>query len=196
MAYSGLRIGEVSALTVGQVNFDRQPASFSVIDNFVEISGEAQLNRTEPKSWAAREVPLSARAREAALEMAKGKKPGDFLFTPEGVQLIGSRARLVLEQACKAGGIPRTTPHNLRDTCASLLIRTGTDVLGVSKVLDHGSAVITLERYAVCFKTDTQQMIERLDAAVLEAAAEQVLNDGAQVPNTPKRGIRQKTLML
>jgi integrase len=56
---------------------------------------------------------------------------------------------VTFERAQKAAKLPPgTTPHDLRDYYASLLIRQGLSVKAVQLRLGHASATTTLDRYA------------------------------------------------
>jgi integrase len=48
----------------------------------------------------------------------------------------------------------KLTPHNLRDTAASLAIQAGASVVAVARLLGHESAATTLNLYAGLFPTD------------------------------------------
>ena len=55
------------------------------------------------------------------------------------------------------------TPHDLRDTCASISISAGVNVLALSRMLGHKSAKITLDTYADLFDTDLDAVASALD---------------------------------
>lgn len=59
---------------------------------------------------------------------------------PEGIKSAWRRARL-------QAGLPNANFHDLRHSCASILIASGADLFTVSKILGHAS-VKTTERYA------------------------------------------------
>jgi integrase len=59
---------------------------------------------------------------------------------PEGIKSAWRRAR-------EAAGLPHVNFHDLRHSCASILIASGADLFTVSKILGH-STVKTTERYA------------------------------------------------
>jgi len=48
----------------------------------------------------------------------------------------------------------KLTPHNLRDTAASLAIHAGASVVAVARLLGHESAATTLNLYTGLFPTD------------------------------------------
>jgi integrase len=66
----------------------------------------------------------------------------------------------------------KLTPHNLRDTAASLAIQAGASVV-VARLLGHESAATTLNHYAGLFPTDLDDVAVRLDAAARQAIAKQ-----------------------
>ena len=67
----------------------------------------------------------------------------------------------------------KLTPHNLRDTAASLAIQAGASVVAVARLLGHESAATTLKHYAGLFPTDLDDVAVRLDAAARQAIAKQ-----------------------
>ena len=67
----------------------------------------------------------------------------------------------------------KLTPHNLRDTAASLAIQAGASVVAVARLLGHESAATTLNHYAGLFPTDLDDVAVRLDAAARQAIAKQ-----------------------
>jgi hypothetical protein len=76
------------------------------------------------------------------------------------------------DAAAAAVGL-KITPHNLRDTAASLAIQAGASVVAVARLLGHESAATTLNHYAGLFPTDLDDVAVRLDAAAREAIGEQ-----------------------
>jgi len=59
--------------------------------------------------------------------------------------------------------------HDLRHTCASLLIAQGASVKAVQAQLGHASATVTLDRYGHLFPDDLQQLADRLQDAYADA---------------------------
>ena len=55
----------------------------------------------------------------------------------------------------KAAQLPDTSPHDLRHTCASLMLSSGADVKSVQEILGHADASTTLNFYV---KSDMRQM--------------------------------------
>jgi hypothetical protein len=59
--------------------------------------------------------------------------------------------------------------HDLRHTCASLMIREGASIKAVQHHLGHKSASITLDRYGHLFPEELDHLAERLDRLHAEA---------------------------
>lgn len=80
----------------------------------------------------------------------------DDLYTP---CTPGSITRKVKRFMVK-NGLPDLSPHDLRHTCATLLLAQGGDIKSVQQILGHADASTTLNFYA---KTDLQQMRSATD---------------------------------
>ena len=68
-------------------------------------------------------------------------------------------------KAVAASKIPRTTPHDLRHTAASLAVSAGANVKAVQKMLGHASAAMTLDIYADLFDDDLEAVATALHNA-------------------------------
>jgi integrase len=72
-------------------------------------------------------------------------------------------------KAVAESGVPRTTPHDLRHTAASLAVSAGANVKAVQKMLGHASAAMTLDIYADLFDADLEAVATALhDARIRE----------------------------
>ena len=73
------------------------------------------------------------------------------------------------DKAAKCAGIV-ALPHDLRGTCASLLIDAGASVKDVQKHLGHKDEITTLRLYARVRPGRSADLASRLDALLAEAA--------------------------
>ncbi len=94
--------------------------------------------------------------------------------------------RDVFDPAVEALGL-KITPHNLRDTAASLAIQAGASVVAVARLLGHESAATTLNHYAGLFPTDLDDVARRLDAAARQTIADQPTPSVTSEPPTKHR---------
>ena len=165
-AYSGLRWGELAALTIAQV--DPAARVIAVDRKVVEVAGylyvEAPKNRKYRRTIYPRRTPagyplaerLAARLEQARAEQAAGRQPaGTGLPVPDGkalavLQLQPQRpaARLPGRRVARRGGSGRWTWHSLRHVfCTTALFTWKLDATDVSRMAGHANYRITLGMY-------------------------------------------------
>lgn len=154
MGYGGLRWGEASALRVRDVS--DQGRCLTVRQAVSEVSGHVVVGT--PKNHAGRSVVLPSSVGEevASLVKIRLRDSSHLLFsTSRGTHLRNGNWRTqVLNPALERADLPAITPHNLRDTSASLAIAAGASVVAVARMLGHESAATTLRHYASLFPGD------------------------------------------
>jgi Phage integrase family len=165
-AYSGLRWGELAALTIWQVD---EPGRVIAVDRkVVEVAGrlyhEAPKNRKFRRTIYPSLTPggypladrLAARVKEACAEQEAGTNPLGLIFpSPAGKYWRSSNfSRNVLESAyLEAGwrdssGEGQWTWHSLRHVfCTTALFTWKLDPTGVSRMAGHANYRITLDMY-------------------------------------------------
>jgi integrase len=165
-AYSGLRWGELTALTAGQVDVD---ARVIAVDRKVsDVAGhlhiEAPKNRKRRQTIYPRQTPvgypladrLAARIQQVRAEQAADANPLGLVFpSPKGkVWRSSGFNRPVLQPAYRAAGWRdehgrRTwTWHSLRHVfCTTALFTWRLDATDVSRMAGHANYRITLEMY-------------------------------------------------
>ncbi|HCC83500.1 TPA: hypothetical protein DEP96_01470 [Candidatus Uhrbacteria bacterium] len=131
---SGLRVSELSNLLIEQVNLK--------LDEFT-IKGKGSKHRVVFLSPAAKQclkMYLDVRQDVAPFMFVRhdrAKKGGVAALTPRSVQ------RVIDGFARNAGITKRVTPHTLRHTFATDLLRNGADIRSVQSLLGHSSIVTT-----------------------------------------------------
>ena len=71
-------------------------------------------------------------------------------------------------RAVTRAGLAPLTPHDLRDTAASLAVAAGASVKAVQRMLGHASAAMTLDVYAGLFD-ELDDVADRMGAAAESA---------------------------
>jgi len=165
-AYSGLRWGEIAALTVSQV--DTAARVITVDRKVVEVAGhlyvEAPKNRKRRQTIYPRTTPsgyplaerLAARIEQARTEQDSGINPLGLIFpSPHGKHWRSSNFnRNVLKRAYleigwrDADGHGGWTWHSLRHVfCTTALFTWKLEVTDVSRMAGHANYRITLDMY-------------------------------------------------
>ena len=165
-AYSGLRWGELAALTIGQVDPDARV--ITVDRKVVEVGGdlfaEAPKNRKHRRTVYPVRTPggyplaerLAARIEAAIAEQEDGTNPLGLVFpSPRGKHWRGSNfSRRILAPAYRAagwrdgGGNGTWTWHSLRHVfCTTALFAWKLEPTDVSRMAGHSNYRITLDMY-------------------------------------------------
>jgi len=189
LAYSGMRWGELVALRASGVDVLRRRVTVSV--SAAEVAGEGVVVGT-PKNHRLRALVLPRLVMEPLAVHLAGVEPGGLVFTTakgrhRGSELRGAAFRAqVWRPAVEAAGLDRDLRiHDLRHTCASLMISAGASVKAVQKALGHSTAVITLDRYSHLYDEDLEALADALDARFGNTVA-------APGGHTPAEGTRQQ----
>ena len=180
LAYTGLRWGEVTALTVHDI--DRQARRIRVTRNAVLVNGKVIVGT--PKSHKQRSVPYPE-LLDSSLEFAcRSKLDNDLLFPgPTGTFLITPTIKpwSWFDRALKSASLPEMTIHDLRHTAASLAISAGANVKAVQKMLGHASAAMTLDTYADLFDDDLNTVAVRLNEAAISSNVVRMWSEAQQI---------------
>lgn len=147
--YSGLRIGELCALTWNDIDFKNGVVRVSkALQRVPDKSGKGKtaLIVTSPKSkTSVRDIPLPA----FVLDILKQNKRCDSNFILSGTnkpiepRTMQNRFKSVLKEC----GIRSANFHLIRHTYATVCIESGFDAKTVSELLGHSNVNITLNRY-------------------------------------------------
>lgn len=163
LAYTGLRWGEAIGLHVRDLDMLRRQATIS--ENAVQ--SVKQIYVGTPKAHKQRTVPLPGFLLPYLARQCEGKNRDDLLWSGDDSghlrrphPISGWFAKAVAES-----GVPRTTPHDLRHTAASLAVSAGANVKAVQKMLGHASAAMTLDIYADLFDDDLEAVATALHDA-------------------------------
>ena len=166
LAYCGLRWSELSGLRVGDVDLRRARLE---VQHTVTESGGVQ-HEGAPKSHEARSVPVPASILRELAERVDGRARDEPLFPgSRGHGWLRNRVfrRGAFDAAATEVGVEGLTPHELRNTAASLAISVGANVKAVQRMLGHASATVTLDTYADLFDDDLDSVSGALDQAIV-----------------------------
>lgn len=149
---AGLRVSEIAALDTDDIWISARKGEVHV------RAGKGDQPRT---------VPLNTSAREALERWLtvrnNGRDPrGPLFLSREGssTRLAIRSIRHVVAQVGEAAGVP-ISPHMLRHTFGTVLVRGGTDIVIVADLMGH-SRLDTARIYATPSEEDAAEAVERI----------------------------------
>ena len=138
---TGMRFGEVAALTWDQIDFVR--------DVIVVDRAAYQGNVDIPKGVAAREVPMHPETKKTLLQYRQLRHlKGDLVFPGRlATHIMDHEFFGPMKRIRRSAGLPKITFHDMRHSYASQLVMRGVSLYIVQKLLGHKHIETTM-RYA------------------------------------------------
>lgn len=145
----GLRLGEVCALRVSDIDF--QNGTVSIVREVlrIKLGAKTQLVIQTPKSESSvRTVPLPADALAYLKKAVAGLPQDAYILTGRVNKPMEPRTyQYYFESILRRCGIRKRSYHTLRHTYATRCIEKGIDIKSVSEMLGHADVVTTLRLY-------------------------------------------------
>lgn len=160
--YTGLRIGELLALTWNDIDFEKSILSVTKTCHDGNENGKHIRIIDTPKTEnSRRQIPLSKTLVKMLKDMKKKSKCEFVIADGEKPIFIRSYQR-TFELLLKKLGLPHKGFHSLRHTFATRALECGMDVKSLSEILGHKNATITLNRYAHSLWEHKAEMMNKL----------------------------------
>lgn len=168
--YTGIRLGELLALTWNDIDFKSGIMTISKTAYRIKQNGNPQVVIDKPKTKnSSRLIPLPKQLLEI-LKRAKRISKSDFVLSTRTGGIVGTRAyQKTYERILKKLDIPYKNFHSLRHTFATRAIEMGMDVKTLSEILGHKNPVITLQRYThsmLSYKTEMMNKMGKMLNAI------------------------------
>lgn len=160
--YTGLRLGELLALTWEDIDFANGILSVNKTCRDGRINGTRCVICDTPKTdTSRRSIPLS----KPILSMLKDMKKNSYcknVISDKGMPIFLRSYQRTFELLLKKLGLPHKRFHALRHTFATRAIECGVDVKSLSEILGHKNAAITLNRYTHSLWEHKSEMMNKL----------------------------------
>lgn len=168
--YTGIRLGELLALTWNDIDFKSGIMTISKTAYRIKQNGKPQVVIDKPKTKnSSRLIPLPKQLLEI-LKRVKRISKSDFVLTTRTGGIVGTRAyQKTYERVLKKLDIPYKNFHSIRHTFATRAIEMGMDVKTLSEILGHKNPVITLQRYThsmLSYKTEMMNKMGKMLNAI------------------------------
>jgi len=146
-AYTGLRGGEVGGLRLQDVDFEG--CRFKIVQSTKNTSAGRSVSGTKtPSSRRTIQVARSlVEEIRAYIEEHPVRADGLIFRTAPGEIVTHYQLTQWTQRAARKAGMRPVSFHDLRHTCASLLIQAGAPAKTVSTYLGHSNASITVNMY-------------------------------------------------
>lgn len=190
---TGMRIGELTALTWSDIDFKLNEISINRTLSLYTVNGKLEKHISTPKTEAGnRNIPLMTDVKGALLslkerQMAKGlfcksniDGFSDFVFLNKfgtvytdvtinnGIKRIvkaynEQEQKKAVDERRKPFLLPCFSAHILRHTFCSRLCENETDLKAIQSIMGHSNISITMDVYADASEKKKQQVIKNLD---------------------------------
>ncbi len=160
--YTGLRIGELLALTWGDIDFEKGLLFVSKTCH----DGNDGINHIRiidsPKTIHSRRVIPLPKQILSLLKGVKKRSKCEYIVADGNKPVFVRSYQRTFEFLLKKLNIPHKGFHSLRHTFATRAMECGMDVKTLSELLGHKNAMITLNRYAHSLLEHKVDMMNRL----------------------------------
>ena len=160
--YTGLRIGELLALTWDDVDFVKGRLSVTKTCHDGNENGKHCIIVDTPKTETSRRYIPLPKPLLSILKDWKKRSDGEYVVADKGSPVFVRSYQRTFELLLKKLNIPHKGFHALRHTFATRAIECGMDVKSLSEILGHKNATITLNRYAHSLWEHKSEMMNKL----------------------------------
>lgn len=161
--YTGIRIGELLALTWDDIDFDKKILSINKNVCTLKINGNSVMHVDTPKTKASNRIIPIPKQLMAYLKKIKKTSKSIYIITTKNNKMVGIRSyqktyfRIINKLKIKYRNF-----HSLRHTFATKALELGMDVKSLSEILEHKNATITLNRYSHSLLNYKIEMMNKL----------------------------------
>lgn len=160
--YTGLRIGELLALTWSDIDFEKRILNVSKTCYDGKADGKIVRIIDTPKTpCSQRRIPLPKNVVSILKSMRRTSK-SEYIIA-DGTKPVFMRSyQRSFELLLEKNSIEHKGFHSLRHTFATRALECGMDVKSLSEILGHKNAIITLNRYSHSMWEHKVEMMDKI----------------------------------
>lgn len=161
--FTGIRIGELLALTWDDIDFDKKILSISKTTYQAKIDNTYKTIIDKPKTKSSiRVIPLPKQLM-VILKTYKKRSTSNYIVAKNNIENIPIRSyQKTFKNILKNLDIPYRSFHSLRHTFATYALENGMDVKSLAEILGHKNPMITLNRYSHSLMDYKQTQMNKL----------------------------------
>lgn len=164
--YTGLRIGEICALSWKDIDFENEVIhvrhTVARVNSESECESNSRLIIDEPKTKASkRDIPISSNILEL-LSKYREQSKYEYVVSDKSGFTSPRTYEYRYHKILKHCGITSVNYHTLRHTFASRCVEVGVDIKSLSEILGHGNTSITLNTYVHSSIMQKKAQLEKL----------------------------------
>lgn len=160
--YTGLRIGELLALTWKDIDFENNIMCISKSAYQAKVDGKTKIMVDTPKTKTSNRIIPISKQLASILKKNKKKSTSNYVISTKFNTMVGTRSyQKTFESILKKLNIAKKNFHSLRHTFATRALEFGIDVKTVSEILGHKDATITLKRYTHSLMSHKRTMMNK-----------------------------------
>lgn len=156
--YTGVRIGELLGLSVG--DYDKQAQTLSINKNLVKVGGVEYLQT--PKTKKSKRIitlpPFLCSLLDNYIKMLYRPEASEKLFLTNQDTMLKN-----IKRFAKLAGVQEITLHDLRHSHASMLVNMDVNPLAISERLGHESVQTTLNTYSHLYQSKAREVAARIE---------------------------------
>lgn len=171
MMYTGMRIGELCALTWKDIDFKNK--TITINKNAITLYERDAKGKSSSKiitqhstktSSGTRIIPMTEKAFDALIELYRITGRFEHITTSiNGKRIMPTRLSRTFHKILDAAGLRRAGCHTLRHTFATMLFSNGCEVKVVSELLGHSNTKITENIYIHLIQQQKVKAITSID---------------------------------
>lgn len=168
--WSGCREGELLALTKNNFIVNGDEYKLDISGNYQVVKGKEYI--LSPKHESYRCISIPKFLYDEMMEYTNSLydyRPDDRIF-----YFTKSHVNTEMAAVCKASGITKIRPHDLRHSHASLLIEMGFNILIISQRLGHENVQTTWETYAHLYPDKEKLLATQLDVVKIQGLSQNI----------------------